>query len=104
MPDHRVELPRDPDEDELMQRVRLVGGCAWLGVAGYGISTATTESGDRAAWALPAWMTLLGPGLALFGVAGPGRVGRRDESGDYPAAGGIALLVVATITVAAIVT
>ncbi len=165
-----------------MRRVSVLGGCAWLGVAGYGISTVTMESGDSwgvvyalftvalllgavstvlivavasregnrprlrmaglvvsglgcavaliAAWALPVWMTLLGAGFALVGVAaGPGRgrllavlaaaqllaipvliagieaeVGRRDEWGDYPAAGGIALVVVAFITVAAIVT
>lgn len=169
----RTKVPR---------RVSVLGGCAWLGVAGYGISTAMTESGDSwgvgyalftvalllgavstlliaavasregsrprlrvaglvvsglgcavavmAAWALPVWMALLGAGFALVGVgAGPVRgrllavlaaaqlvsiavliagieaeVGRRDEWGDYPAAGGIALVVVASITVAAIVT
>ena len=166
----------------VLRRVSALGGCAWLGVAGYGVSTAMTESGDgwrvgyalftialllgavstvlivavasrqgnrprmrmaglvvsglgcgvavMAAWALPVWMTLLGAGFALVGVAAgsvSGRllavlaaaqliaiavliagieaeVGRRDEWGDYPAAGGIALVVVASITVAAIVT
>lgn len=160
----------------------ILGACAWLGVAGYGISTAITESGDgwrigyalftvalvlgsactvlivavashdgnrprlrmaglvvsglgcvvsaMAAWALPVWMTLFGAGFALVCVAaGTARwtqlavlaaahliaigvliagieaeVGHRNEWGDYPAAGGIALVVVATITVAAIVT
>ena len=83
-----------------------------------------------AAWALPVWMALFGAGFALVGVAaGSARgrllavlaaaqliaiavliagveaeVGRPDEWGDYPAAGGIALVVVASITVAAIVT
>lgn len=166
----------------VLRRASVLGGCAWLGVAGYGISRAITDSGDEwgvayalftvallvgaastvlivavasrqgdrprlrvaglvvsglgcavalmAAWALPVWMTLLGAGFALVGVAaGPGRgrllavlaaahllaipvliagieaeVGRRDEWGDYPAAGGIALVVVASITVVAIVT
>ena len=165
----------------VMRRVSVLGGCAWLGVAGYGISTATTESGDGwgvgyalftvalllgavstvliaaaasrqgnrprlrmaglvvsglgcamavlAAWALPVWMILLGAGFALVGVAAgsvrgrllavlaaaqlgaiavliagiEAEVGRRDEWGDYPAAAGIALVVVASITVAAIV-
>lgn len=166
----------------VLRRASVLGGCAWLGVAGYGISTAMADSGDEwsvayalftvalllgaasnvlivavasrqgdrprlrmaglvvsglgcgvalmAAWALPVWMTLFGVGFALVRVAaGPGRgrllatlaaaqllaipvliagieaeVGRRDEWGDYPAAGGIALVVVASITVAAIVT
>lgn len=165
-----------------LRRASVLGGCAWLGVAGYGISRAITDSADEwsvayalftaalllgtastvliaavasrqgsrprlrwaglvvsglgcavafmAAWALPVWMALLGAGFALLGVAaGPGRsrllamlaaaqllaipvliagieaeVGHRDEWGDYPAAGGIALVVVASITVAAIFT
>ena len=166
----------------VLRRASVLAGCAWLGVAGYGISRARTDSADEwsvayavftvalllgavstvliaaltsrhgprprlrlaglvvsglgcavalmAAWALPVWMTLLGAGFALAGVAaGPGRgrllaglaaaqllaipvliagieaeVGHRDEWGDYPVAGGIALVVVASITVAAIVT
>ncbi len=166
----------------VLRRVSVVGGCGWLGVAGYGISTATTESGDGwrvgytlftvalllgalstvmivaavsrqgdrprlrmaglaisalgcavavvGAWALPVWMTLFGAGFALVCIAAgsvrgrllaalaaahliaiavliagiEAEVGRRDEWGDYPAAGGIALVVVATITVLAIVT
>jgi hypothetical protein len=80
------------------------------------------------AWALPLWMTLLGVGFAMVAVASnPGRrrapallaagqlgavavmfagilaeVGRRDEWGDYPAAGGIALAVVAAMTIVAL--
>ena len=166
----------------VLRRASVLGGCGWVGVAGYGISTVMTDSGDEwsvayalftvalllgaastvlivavasrdgdrprlrmaglvvsglgcpvalmAAWALPVWMTLFGVGFALVGVAaGPGRgrllaalaaaqllaipvllagieaeVGRRDEWGYSPAAGGIALVVVASITVAAIVT
>jgi hypothetical protein len=166
----------------VLRRVSVLGGCAWLGVAGYGVSTAMTESGDgwmvgytlftvalllgavstvlivavasrqgnrprlrmaglvvsglgcavavMAAWALPVWMMLFGAGFALAGVAAgsvrgrllavlaaaqliaiavliagiEAEVGRRDEWGDYPAAGGIALVVVAAITIAAIVT
>ena len=166
----------------VLRRASVLGGCAWLGVAGYGITTAVTESGDNwrvgymlftaalllgavstvlivaavsrqgnrprlrmaglvvsglgcavaavGAWALPVWMTLLGAGFALVGVAaGSARgrllavlatgqlvaiavliagieaeVGRPDEWGDYPAAVGIALVFVAAITVAAIVT
>lgn len=165
----------------VLRRASVLAGCAWLGVAGYGISRATTDSAEEwsvayalfavalligavstvlivavasrqgirprlrtaglvvsglgcavavmAAWALPVWMTLLGAGFALVGAAaGPGRgrllavlaaaqllaipvliagieaeVGHRDEWGDYPVAGGIALVVVASITVAAIV-
>lgn len=166
---------------KVLRRASVLSGCAWLGVAGYGIRTAMTGRGDEwsvayalftvalligaastflivavasrqgnrprlrtaglavsglgcavavmAAWALPIWMMLLGAGFALVGVAaGPGRgrvlallaaaqllavpvliagieaeVGHRDEWGDYPAAGGIALVVVASITVAAII-
>jgi MFS family permease len=166
----------------VLRRVSVLGGCAWLGVAAYGISTAMTESGDGwrvgyalftvalllgaastvlivavasrhgnrprlrmaglvvsglgcgvaavGAWALPVWMTLLGVGFALVGVAAgsvrrrllgvlaaaqlmaiavliagiEAEVGPRDEWGDYPAAGGIALVVMASITLAAIVT
>lgn len=166
----------------VLRRVSVLGGCAWLGVAGYGMSMAIADSalewsvayalftaalllgaastvlivavasrhgarprlrraglvvsglgcgvGLVAAWALPMWMTLFGAGFALVAVAaGPSRgrrlavlaaaqllaipvliagmeaeIGRQDEWGDYPAAGGIALLVVASITIAAIVT
>jgi len=79
-----------------------------------------------AAWAVPVWMTLLGVGLALVAsttdaahrrglVLSAGgqllgivvlialiqaEVGRVDEYGDYPAAGGIALIVVAAAAIA----
>lgn len=165
---------------DMLRPVGILGGCAWLGVGGYGISSAVVESGDHwrvgyalftaallvgalctvlivaiatrevsrprlrmaglvvsgigcaaalvLAWALPLWMAFLGLGFALVGVAaGPGRgrvlavlaaahpiavavliavaeaeIGRTGEWGDHPAAGGIALVVVAAITVAAI--
>lgn len=80
------------------------------------------------AWALPLWMTVLGVGFAMITVAsGPrqrravallavgqlvglavmfagivAEVGRQDEYGDYPAAGGIALAVTATLTIIAL--
>lgn len=83
-----------------------------------------------AAWALPIWMALLGAGFALVGsaagsvggrllgvlaaaqlvaiavlIAGiKAEVGHRDEWGDYPVAGGLALVVVAFITVVTIIT
>lgn len=77
------------------------------------------------AWALAAWMTALGVGLAMVAGAsdpGPRRaltllaaaqlvgvmvfiaatevgVGARDEYGDHPAAGGIAVVLVAALTI-----
>lgn len=80
------------------------------------------------AWALPLWMTLLGLGFAMLAIAsGPrerravallaagqlvglvvmfagiaAEVGRQDEWGDYPAAGGIAVVVTAALTVIAL--
>lgn len=106
----------------VLRRVSVVGGCAWLGVAGYGISRVSTDSAEEwtvayalfnvalllgvvctvllvavasrqahrprlraaglvvsglgcavgalAAWALPVWMALLGAGFALVVVAG----------------------------------
>jgi hypothetical protein len=82
-----------------------------------------------AAWALPVWMTLLGVGFAMVAAASePARrrvigllaggqvigiavlitsieaeVGRADEYGDYPAAGGIALIFVAAVMIVALV-
>ncbi len=100
-------------------RLRIVG----LVVSGLGCALAIV------AWALPAWMTLLGLGFAIVALAsGPGPrralallaagqligvvvliaaievgVGRRDEYGDYPAAGGIAVVVVAATAIVALV-
>jgi hypothetical protein len=98
--------------------LRMVG----LAVSGLG------GAGALVAWALPLWMTVLGVGFAMVAVASEPRqrravallaagqliglailfagiaaeVGRRDEWGDYPAAGGLALVVVAAITVSAV--
>jgi hypothetical protein len=82
------------------------------------------------AWALPLWMTILGAGFALLAAAAnpaqrralglfaagqlaaiavlivgiEGQVGRVDEHGDYPLAGGIAVLVVAATAIVALLT
>ena len=82
------------------------------------------------AWALPLWMTILGAGFALLAAAAApaprrplvllaagqlagivvliaaieAQVGRVDEHGDYPLAGGIAVLVVAATAIAALLT
>lgn len=100
------------------RRLRTVG----LVVSGLGVATALV------AWALPLWMTVLGAGFAVLAVASrPGErralallaagqlaglavmfaviaaeVGRRDEYGDYPAAGGIAVGVTAAMTIIAL--
>ncbi len=103
-------------------RLRIAG----LVIGGLGCALAIVG-----AWALPAWMTLLGLGFAMVAVAsdpGPGSrralallaagqligvvvliaaievgVGRRDEYGDYPAAGGIAVVVVAATAIIALI-
>lgn len=101
-------------------RLRVAG----LVVGGIGCALAVVG-----AWALPAWMTLLGVGFALVAVAGgsgPRRalsvlatgqllgivalivaieaeVGARDSYGDYPAAGGIAVVLVAVMAIVAMV-
>lgn len=99
-------------------RLRMVG----LVISGLGGVAALV------AWALPLWMTILGVGLAVLTVASgshqrravavmaagqlvglavmfvgiTAEVGRRDEWGDYPAAGGIAVVVVALMTTIAL--
>lgn len=81
------------------------------------------------AWALPLWMTLLGVGFVLLALAARpqdrrplivlaashalgivaltvgtvAEVGERDEWGDYPLAGGVALIVTAALTLIALV-
>lgn len=81
------------------------------------------------AWALPLWMTVLGVGLAMVAFAsGPrqrrvigllaagqliglaalfagiaAEVGEPDSYGDYPAAGGIALIVTSALTIVGLV-
>jgi len=101
-------------------RLRIAG----LVVGGLGCALAVVG-----AWALPAWMTLLGVGFAMVAVAaGPGprralallaagqltgivvlivaieaEVGTRDSYGDYPAAGGMAVVLVAVMAIVAMV-
>ena len=96
---------------------------AGLIVSGIGVATTIV------AWALPLWMTVLGVGLALVtGSAAPSarravavlaagqlvglvalftgialELGEPDSYGDYPAAGGLALIVTAALTIVAIV-
>ncbi|HUP76866.1 MAG TPA: hypothetical protein VM282_27785 [Acidimicrobiales bacterium] len=100
------------------RRLRTAG----LVVSGAGVAATIL------AWALPLWMTVLGIGLAMIAVAsGPrerravavlaagqlvglmalfvgiaAEVGEPDSYGDYPAAGGIALIVTAVLTIAAL--
>jgi len=100
------------------RRLRMIG----LVVGAAGAAAAIV------AWALPLWMTVLGVGFAMITVAsGPrqrravallavgqlaglavmfagivAEVGRQDEYGDYPAAGGIALAITATLTIIAL--
>ena len=101
------------------RRLRMAG----LIVSGVGVVATLV------AWALPLWMTLLGVGFAMVAVASAPRerrvvtllaagqligmaalfvaiaaeVGEPDSYGDYPAAGGIALIVTAVLTIAALV-
>ena len=99
-------------------RLRMAG----LGVSGLG------GVASIVAWALPLWMTILGVGFAIVALASGARerravallaagqllgmgvmfagiaaeVGRQDEWGDYPAAGGMAVVVVAAMTIMAL--
>jgi hypothetical protein len=104
------------------------GGRRRLRMAGL-IVSAVGVAATLVAWALPLWMTLLGVGFAMVAVASAPRerrvvtllaagqligmaalfvaiaaeVGEPDSYGDYPAAGGIALIVTAVLTIAALV-
>ena len=101
------------------RRLRMAG----LIVSGVGVAATIV------AWALPLWMTVLGIGLAMVAAASAPRerrtvallaagqligmaalfagivaeVGQPDEYGDYPAAGGIALIVTAVVTIGALI-
>jgi uncharacterized membrane protein len=107
-------------------------GCARprLRMAGLAVSAVGAVAAVVVAWALPLWMTLLGAGFALLAAAADpaqrrplallaagqlaaiavlivgieAKVGRVDEYGDYPVAGGIAVLVVAAAAIVALVT
>jgi hypothetical protein len=104
------------------------GGRRRLRTAGL-IVSALGVAATLVAWALPLWMTVLGVGFAMVAVASAPRerrvvgllaagqlvgmaalfagiaakVGEPDSYGDYPAAGGIALIVTAALTIAALV-
>jgi hypothetical protein len=101
-----------------------------LRMAGLAVSALGAVAALVGAWALPLWMTILGAGFALLAAAAhpaPRRplallaagqlagiavliagitaeVGRVDEHGDYPLAGGIAVLVVAATAIVALLT
>lgn len=115
-----VALAAMATSDSDRPRLRTAG----LIVGGLGCALAIVG-----AWALPVWMTLLGVGFGMVAVAaGPGprralallaagqlvgivvlivaieaEVGTRDEYGDYPAAGGIAVVFVAVMAIVALV-
>jgi hypothetical protein len=65
----------------VLRRVSVLGGCAWLGVAGYGITTMMTESGDSwgAVYALFTVALLLGAVSTVLIVAGASRQGNRPR-------------------------
>ena len=101
-----------------------------LRMAGLGVCALGALASVVGAWALPLWMTILGAGFALLAAAaGPAarrplallaagqlagiavliagitaEVGRADEYGDYPLAGGIAVVVVAVTAIVALMT
>jgi hypothetical protein len=74
----------------------------WMTVLGVGFAmvTVATAAGKRRAVALLAASQLVGLAAMFAGIAA--EVGRRDEWGDYPAAGGIALVVTGVMTVVAL--
>lgn len=99
-----------------------------LRMAGLAVSALGAVASFIGAWALPLWMTLLGAGFAVLALAaGPAQrrplallgagqlagiavliagieaeVGRADDYGDYPLAGGIAVLFVAATAIVAL--
>ena len=74
----------------------------WMTILGVGFAVLTVASGShqRRAVALMAAGQLVGPAVMFVGIAA--ELGRRDEWGDYPAAGGIAVVVVALMTIIAL--
>ena len=109
-------------------RLSKQGGRRRLRMAGL-IVSAVGVVATLVAWALPLWMTVLGVGFAMVALASAPRerrvvallaagqligmaalfagiaaeVGEPDSYGDYPAAGGIALIVTAALTIVALV-
>lgn len=101
-----------------------------LRIAGLAVSALGALACVVGAWALPLWMTLLGAGFAMLAVAAEpaqrrplallaagqlasiavliagitAELGRVDEYGDYPLAGGIAILVVGVTAIVALLT
>jgi hypothetical protein len=99
-----------------------------LRMAGLAVSALGVVASFAVAWALPLWMTILGAGFALLAAAaGPAQrrplavlaagqlagiavliagleigIGRADEYGDHPLAGGVALVVVAATAIVAL--
>ncbi len=65
----------------VLRRAMVLGACAWLGVAGYGISTAMTESGDdwRVGYALFTVALVLGSVCTVLIVAAASRQGNRPR-------------------------
>ena len=97
-----------------------------LRAVGLGVTVLGGAAAFVAAWALPLWMTILAAGFAVISLACPpeqrravgllaagqlaglvvlfagllAEVGRRDEWGDHPVAGGMALVVTAAVVLA----
>ncbi len=65
----------------VLRRATVLGGCAWFGVAGYGISTAITDSGDnwRVGYGLFTVALLLGAVSTILIVAVVSRQGNRPR-------------------------
>ena len=65
----------------VLRRASVLGGCAWLGVAGYGISRAITDSAEEwsAAYALFTAALLLGAASTVLIVAVTSRQGKRPR-------------------------
>jgi hypothetical protein len=107
-------------------------GCARprLRMAGLAVSALGAVAAVVGAWALPLWMTILGAGFGLLAAAADptqrrplallaagqlaaiavliigieAKVGRVDEYGDYPLAGGIAVVLVGATAIVALLT
>jgi hypothetical protein len=75
----------------------------WMGVLGVGFTMVTVASGSRLrrAMALMAAGQVVGIAVLFAGIAA--EIGKRDEWGDYPAAGGLAVVAVAAVTIIALI-
>ena len=116
-----IAIGAEATRENARPRLRMVG----LAVSALGAVACLVG-----AWALPLWMTILGAGFAMLAAAAEpaqrrplallaagqlagiavlilgitAEVGRVDRHGDYPLAGGIAVLVVAATAVVALLT